>query len=98
MGIKHWTSTAYKEILKAAPGFEPGDQGFAILCLTTWLCRHSYKALYSAQSVVYMKLPGLCSALPHFQACGRREESEALSPRLASTIALLGKTFPGTDG
>ena len=21
-----------------APGFEPGDKGFADLCLTTWLC------------------------------------------------------------
>ena len=26
--------------LEAAPGFEPGDKGFAVLCLTTWLCRH----------------------------------------------------------
>ncbi len=24
---------------KATPGFEPGDKGFADLCLTTWLCR-----------------------------------------------------------
>ena len=45
-----------------------------------------------------MKLPGLCSALPHFQACGRRGESKALSPRLASTIMFPGKTLPGTDG
>ena len=26
-------------ILEATPGFEPGDKGFADLCLTTWLCR-----------------------------------------------------------
>jgi hypothetical protein len=26
--------------LEAAPGVEPGDYGFAIRCLTTWLCRH----------------------------------------------------------
>ena len=25
--------------LEAAPGVEPGDYGFAIRCLTTWLCR-----------------------------------------------------------
>ena len=25
--------------MEAAPGFEPGDKGFAVLCLTTWLCR-----------------------------------------------------------
>ena len=26
-------------VLEATPGFEPGDKGFADLCLTTWLCR-----------------------------------------------------------
>ena len=26
--------------LEAAPGFEPGNRGFADRCLTTWLCRH----------------------------------------------------------
>ncbi len=26
---------------KATPGFEPGDGGFADLCLTTWLCRQN---------------------------------------------------------
>ena len=26
--------------LEATPGFEPGNQGFADPCLTTWLCRH----------------------------------------------------------
>lgn len=25
--------------LEAAPGFEPGNKGFAVLCLTTWRCR-----------------------------------------------------------
>ena len=25
--------------LEATPGFEPGNKGFAVLCLTTWLCR-----------------------------------------------------------
>lgn len=25
--------------MEATPGFEPGDQGFADPCLTTWLCR-----------------------------------------------------------
>ena len=29
------------DILEAAPGVEPGDKGFAILCLTAWLCRHA---------------------------------------------------------
>ncbi len=28
-----------KKGVKAAPGFEPGNGGFADLCLTTWLCR-----------------------------------------------------------
>ncbi len=26
--------------MEAAPGFEPGNGGFAVLCLTTWLHRH----------------------------------------------------------
>ena len=25
--------------VEAAPGFEPGNSGFADRCLTTWLCR-----------------------------------------------------------
>ncbi len=29
--------------LEAAPGFEPGYQGFADPCLTTWLCRQTDK-------------------------------------------------------
>lgn len=28
-------------VLEAAPGFEPGDKGFAHPCLTAWLCRHT---------------------------------------------------------
>ena len=26
--------------MEATPGFEPGNQGFADPCLTTWLCHH----------------------------------------------------------
>ena len=26
--------------LEVTPGFEPGNEGFADLCLTTWLCHH----------------------------------------------------------
>ncbi len=28
--------------LEVTPGFEPGNQGFADPCLTTWLCHHLY--------------------------------------------------------
>ena len=28
--------------LEVTPGFEPGNQGFADPCLTTWLCHHRY--------------------------------------------------------
>jgi hypothetical protein len=28
--------------LEGAPGFEPGNKGFADLCLTTWLCSHNW--------------------------------------------------------
>ena len=27
-------------VLEVTPGFEPGNQGFADPCLTTWLCHH----------------------------------------------------------
>ena len=27
-------------VLEASPGFEPGNRGFAVRCLTTWLWRH----------------------------------------------------------
>jgi hypothetical protein len=33
-----------EERKKAAPRFELGNKGFAILCLTTWLCRHSIES------------------------------------------------------
>ena len=26
--------------MEVTPGFEPGNQGFADPCLTTWLCHH----------------------------------------------------------
>ena len=29
-----------RAFLEVTPGFEPGNQGFADPCLTTWLCRH----------------------------------------------------------
>ena len=38
--LNHLTiPTAFVE---ATPGFEPGNKGFADLCLTTWLCRQFY--------------------------------------------------------
>ena len=33
------TALAVLFCLEAPPGFEPGNKGFADLCLTTWLCR-----------------------------------------------------------
>ena len=27
--------------MEVTPGFEPGNEGFADLCLTTWLCHHT---------------------------------------------------------
>ena len=40
-----------RDFLEATPGFEPGNQGFADPCLTTWLCRHMRKGANSTFSV-----------------------------------------------
>ena len=33
-----------RSFLEAPPGFEPGNEGFADPCLTTWLWRHKKTA------------------------------------------------------
>ena len=33
-------------VLEAPPGLEPGNRGFAVRCLTTWLWRHMNLAGY----------------------------------------------------
>ena len=40
--LLHWFRFGGGE-KEAAPGLEPGNRGFADLCLTTWLCRLNYK-------------------------------------------------------
>ena len=37
---KRSTCKAGASFLEVTPGFEPGNQGFADPCLTTWLCHH----------------------------------------------------------
>ncbi len=49
------------EIKKARPGFEPGDKGFADLCLTTWLSRLKKSGKRDSNS---RRLPWQGSALP----------------------------------
>ena len=34
--------------MEVTPGFEPGDEGFADPCLTTWLCHHIEKGAITA--------------------------------------------------
>jgi hypothetical protein len=38
--------------MEATPGFEPGNKGFAGLCLTTWLCRRKRNFLLQ-QNIFY---------------------------------------------
>lgn len=35
--------------MEATPGFEPGNQGFADPCLTTWLCRLKFNTSASIE-------------------------------------------------
>ena len=38
--IYHLSLPSQRHFLEAPPGIEPGDKGFADLCLTAWLWRH----------------------------------------------------------
>ena len=39
--------------VEAAPGFEPGNKGFAVPGLTTWLCRHVHLLTTLHMQIVY---------------------------------------------
>ncbi len=40
MNPKRKTRFSVSFFLEVTPGFEPGNEGFADPCLTTWLCHH----------------------------------------------------------
>ena len=40
------------------PGFEPGNEGFADLCLTTWLCHHSQEKTLLIFKAASFLIPG----------------------------------------
>ena len=48
----NWAHTLGENLLtlEVTPGFEPGNQGFADPCLTTWLCHHFEKDALSSAS------------------------------------------------
>lgn len=45
-----WERFRREKELEAAPGFEPGNKGFAGLRLTTWLCRLRSCPLYRSRA------------------------------------------------
>ena len=57
--------------LEATPGFEPGNQGFADPCLTTWLCRRTWGQARSLPPSAYAhQQPGIQpGARPAAVAC-----------------------------
>ena len=97
--------------LEATPGFEPGNQGFADPCLTTWLCRHIRKGakctfpIFGAADEArtrYLHLGKVAlyqmSYIRIFGASGRNRTSDTwiFSPLLYQ-LSYLGKFWrPGT--
>ena len=92
--------------MEAAPGFEPGDKGFAVLCLTAWLCRRkgilflpppSCQAIPASAAWHAARLPGNVPALRKFSGtsliCGTIGESRGEEPtegRLPRTVFVTG--------
>ena len=85
-------------ILEAAPGFEPGNRGFADRCLTTWLCRHEIDGF--VKSPPPLRGPGLrgrafyftvwCDNLlrDHQNWSGKRDLNPRLQPWQGCTLPL----------
>ena len=59
-----WFKFGVLFILEAPPGFEPGDRGFADLCLTTWPWRHIPFLKKRVRSVSYPSLERITGLEP----------------------------------
>jgi hypothetical protein len=85
---KGWPMRAILD-LEAAPGFEPGNRGFADRCLTTWLCRLK-KCLKCAKMPQVPKIERL-KRLLQFPASEKMERETGFEPA-TSTLARLHST------
>ena len=72
------TGKARRFVLEVTPGFEPGNQGFADPCLTTWLCHHLRCIICELSEKVH---PFLKKIQKFFAAHKRRSGSRKTVPR-----------------
>ena len=78
-----------QHILEVTPGFEPGNEGFADPCLTTWLCHRTISPLVS---ILYRRaFVKHETAFPAHFFCRppqkKRRPAERRTPRIALTAA-----------
>ena len=77
--------------LEAAPGFEPGNRGFADRCLTTWLCRHKKNDSDADErrfSGFYQDKKGYLTFLRQQKWSGKRDLNPRLQPWQGCTLPL----------
>ena len=75
--------------MEAAPGFEPGNKGFAVLCLTTWLCRHR-------KSIVDRTVRG-CQGRRAFAVARRLPDRHTLSITFVEVSDHLAEALPDLE-
>ena len=69
--------------LEVTPGFEPGNEGFADLCLTTWLCHHMDKRSKIAPFIIWSGRRGSNPLPPPWQGGALPDE---LRPHNAQSV------------
>ena len=80
--------------LEVTPGFEPGNEGFADPCLTTWLCHHIRETAFSGRFSVWSGRRGSNSLPRPWQG---RALPDELRPQAAPLLQRLWCLRPGSN-